>query len=111
MNRYIVLFLFSVLISSISQIMLKASANRKYENWWKEYLNPQVFFAYSLFFVSSLVTTISYRNVPLSMGGILESSGYIFITILGVLFLKEHVSRRKIMGLIVILLGIYVFNL
>ncbi len=53
MVRYIALYLFSVFISSVSQILLKRSADQEYENIFKEYLNPNVLIAYTIFFGSS----------------------------------------------------------
>lgn len=108
---YILLFLGSLFISSVSQIMLKSSADSKYESKIREYLNPRVIIAYGLFFGASLITTIAYRGVPLSLGPVLESFGYIFVTILGRIFLHEKVSRRKMLGLTLILIGIAVFNI
>ena len=109
--KYIILFLSAVFISSVSQIMLKKSANKTYENKVKEYLNPWVIIAYGLFFGATLVTVIAYRYVPLSLGPILESCGYFFVTILGMIFLKEKVGKKKAVGLFIILAGIIIFNL
>ena len=111
MEVYIFVFLFSVLISSVSQIILKSSANKMYGHWLREYLNFKVVVAYGLFFAASLLTVVAYRYVPLSMGAILEASGYVFVTVLGCLVLKEKISARKLAGLIIIVLGIIMFNL
>ncbi len=108
---YILIFLCSVLISSISQVLLKSSANKEHGNALKEYLNPKVIIAYGMFFLATLITILAYKYVPLSMGGILESSGYIFVAVLSYIFLHEKISKRKMLGLAVILLGILVFNL
>lgn len=109
--KYILLFLCAVFISSVSQIMLKKSASKKYDNKVKEYMNPQVILAYGLFFGATLCTVIAYKYVPLSLGPILESAGYFFVTILGMIFLKEKVGKLKGIGLLIILVGIIVFNL
>jgi len=109
--KYIILFLGGVFISSVSQILLKKSANKTYDSVLSEYLNPWVIIAYGLFFCATLATVIAYKYVPLSLGPILESSGYFFVTILGMIFLKEKVGKRKAIGLLIILLGIVVFNL
>jgi len=109
--KYIILFLGAVFISSVSQIMLKKSANKSYENKLKEYMNPWVIIAYGLFFGATLVTVVAYKYVPLSLGPILESSGYFFVTILGMIFLKEKVGKKKALGLLIILAGIVIFNL
>ena len=67
--------------------------------------------AYGMFFLSSLITVVAYKYVPLSMGPILESSGYIFVTLLGFFVLHEKIGKKKLMGLLVILAGITIFNL
>ncbi len=45
-----IIFLGSVFLSSISQILLKISANGSYQNRWKEYFNVRVIIAYGIFF-------------------------------------------------------------
>lgn len=103
---YIPIFLLSVLISSISQILLKISAVRQYESKIREYLNLRVVAAYAIFFASSIMTVVAYRGVPLSMGPVLETTGYLWVTTLGCLILKEKVNSRKIAGLIIIVSGV-----
>ena len=108
---YVLLFVFSVFIASVSQTILKTSAEKKYDSRLQEYLNPKVIIDYGMFFLSSLITVVAYKYVPLSMGPILESSGYIFVTALGFFVLHEKVGKKKLMGLLVILAGITIFNL
>lgn len=109
--KYILIFLGSVLISSLSQVLLKISAEKEHSNIWREYLNLRTIGAYGLFFLSTLITVFAYKYVSLSMGAVLEASGYIFVTVFGVLILKEKVGKRKLMGLGLILVGILIFNL
>ena len=108
---YYVLLLFSVLISAVSQIILKKSANQEHKSILKEYLNIKVISAYFIFFVSTVLTMFSYRKVPLSLGPVLEATGYIWVALLGFLFLKEPISKQKWAGIGTILLGILIFNL
>ena len=108
---YIGIFLISVLVSSVSQILLKISAGKTYDSKIKEYLNAPVIIAYGLFFLSTVVTVLAYKYVDLSLGPVLEATGYIWVTLLGYLILKEKVSRKKLLGLIVIIVGIIVFNI
>lgn len=77
----------------------------------KEYLNAPVIIAYGLFFLSSLITVLAYKGVQLSTGAILEATGYIWVSILGFFILKEKISKKKVMGLIVIIVGIIIFNI
>ncbi len=101
----------SVFISSVSQILLKKSASRDYTTRIREYLNPCVIGAYMLFFLSTILTMLSLRYVPLSMQPILESTSYIYVSVMGYLFLKETFNKRKICGICIILTGILVYSL
>ncbi len=104
-------FIGSVFISSVSQILLKKSANKTYDSPLKEYLNPLVIIAYGMFFCSMMITMYCYRFVDVSAGPILESAGYVFVAVLGFLFLKERFTKKKLIGMLVLLSGIAVFSL
>ena len=106
----VILLLVSVFISSVSQIILKRSASQKYETRIAEYLNPYVIGAYALFFLSTILTMLSLRYVPLSMQPILESTSYIYVSVMGYLFLKETFNKRKVCGICVIIVGILVYS-
>ena len=108
--RFILLILAAFFLSSVSQAMLKKAAEKKYESTVKEYLNPLVISAYILFFVTTLMAIISYRGIPLSLGGVLESTSYIYVTIFGVKFFGEKVNLRKILALILIIAGICIYS-
>lgn len=105
---HVFIYVFSVFISSVSQIILKKSADKKYDSKLKEYLNPLVIIAYGIFFLATLVTIYAYKGIPLSLGPILETTGYLWISLLGYFILKEKISRRKILGLAVVVIGIFV---
>lgn len=102
------IFLFSVFISSISQIILKQSTKKTYQNKIKEYLNIDVIVAYFIFFLSSLITVYSYKNVPLSFGPAIEASGYVFICFFDKIFMKEKVRKQKFFGILFIVFGIFI---
>ena len=105
---HVFIYVFSVFISSVSQIILKKSADKKYDSKIKEYLNPLVIIAYGIFFLATLVTIYAYKGIPLSLGPILETTGYLWVSLLGYFILKEKISRRKILGLAVVVIGIFV---
>ena len=50
--------------------------------------------------------------VPLSMAPVLESSGYIFVAILSYYFFKERLTKKQLLGMFLIIVGIviYAFN-
>ena len=108
---YAGILLLSTFIASVSQVMLKKSAARQYDSPLKEYLNPLVIFAYVLFVGTTLLSVIAYRGIPLSLGPVLEASGYLYITAFGVLVFKERMTRGKVVALALIVGGIVIYAL
>ena len=106
----ILIYIFSVFISSVSQILLKKSANIHHENHLKEYLNWRVILAYGIFFLSAFITTLAFRYVTIGLGNILESLGYFFVVILSAVFLQENISKRKVLGMLIVIIGVVLFN-
>ena len=105
------IFIIGVFISSISQIILKKSADKKYPSKIREYLNVRVIFSYIIFFGATLCSILAYTKIPLSLGPILESSGYFFVAVLSYIFLKEKISKQKMLGLSIIIIGIIIYAL
>lgn len=105
------IFIFGVFISSVSQIILKKAAQKEYPNKIREYLNARVIFAYIIFFGATLCSIWAYTVIPLSLGPILESAGYIFVAFLSWLFLKERITKKKMLGLSIIIVGIIIYAL
>ncbi|WP_419049087.1 EamA family transporter [Enorma massiliensis] len=109
--RYAALLLLGVFISSISQVMLKKSALKTYDSKIKEYLNPLVIVAYILFVGTTFLSIFAYRGIPLSMGPILEATSYIYVTIFGIVFFNEKMSRKKWIALVLIITGIALYSI
>ena len=115
MNKTLLIYscvlVLGVFISNISQIILKKSANKKHDSVIREYLNPYVIGAYAIFFAATFMSIFAYKVVPLTMGPILESTGYFFMTILGYFFLKEQLNTKKAVALCIIVAGIVIYSL
>ncbi|MCI8654440.1 MAG: EamA family transporter [Clostridia bacterium] len=111
MIGYIVIFIISVCISSTSQILLKKSTEIERGNKLKEYLNIYVISAYGLLFLSTLLTMFAYKKVNLSVGVVIEAIGYIIVAVLSYFFLKEKFTKNKIIGIILIIIGVIIFGI
>lgn len=114
MNKVLIysgIYILGVVISALAQILLKKSADIKRDNKIKEYLNFKTIFAYGIFFGATLCTVLAYKYVPLSMGPILGTTEYIFVAILSYLLLKEKISKKKMLGLITIIIGVLIFSI
>lgn len=113
MNKTVLLYscvlLLGVFISAISQVMLKKAAMKKHDSVIKEYLNPLVIFAYVLFVGTTFLSILAYKGIPLSMGPILEATSYIYVTIFGVTIFKEKMNSKKVVALVMIIVGIVVY--
>lgn len=108
---YACVLLGGVFLSSVSQVLLKKAAQKEHDSWIREYLNLPVILAYALFFICTLLSVIAYRGIPLSLGPILETTGYFYITFFGIRIFHERLSRKKIMALALIIFGIVVYAL
>ena len=108
---YSSLLLLGVFISAISQVMLKKEAMKKHDSVSREYLNFRVIIAYCLFLGTTFLSIFAYKVVPLSMGPVLESTSYIWITLFGVIIFREKITKRKFIALTLIVFGIIIFSL
>lgn len=107
----VVIALFGVFISGISQVMLKKSAIKAHDSALGEYLNPLVIGAYALFVASTLCSVVAFRRIPLSMGPVLDATGYIYVVFFGITIFHEKLDRTKIAALVLIVAGVLVYSL
>lgn len=103
--------LLGVFVSAVSQVLLKRSAGSEHGSVLREYLNPLVVSAYVLFVGATLLSVVSYRGIPLSMGPILDATGYLWVTLFGVTVFHERLGARRLLALALIIAGIVVYAL
>lgn len=108
---YACFMLIGTFISSIAQVILKKAAISDESVGLRAYLNYKVIFAYMIFFGATFLGVLSYKDVPLSMGAILEATGYIYVTIFGAVLFGEQITRKKIIALLAIIGGTIVYAL
>ena len=109
MNEYILLLLGSVIVASFSQILLKTSALKTYSSIWREYVNPWVIIGYGMMVLSTLLTVFAYRGVDYKNGPVIDSVGFLLVMIWSRIFFGEKITKRKVIGNLLILAGIFVF--
>jgi drug/metabolite transporter (DMT)-like permease len=106
----LLLMLLGVLISSFSQILLKKSAQKASSYWLAQYLNPYVIAGYGLLGAAMLIPLYIYQFVDLKYGAIIETLGYATVMILSALLLKERITKKKLLGNLLIVAGVLLFN-
>lgn len=107
----IILVLSATAVSAVSQVLLKLSAKRTYLNACQEYINPFVITAYGMYFATTIMSVLALRYIPLTLSTAFGTSGQIFVPVMSYLFLQEKISRRKAVGMVIIIVGIIIFAL
>lgn len=111
-NPYIMLVFLSVIIAAISQILLKKAAMTTYESYRKEYLNPYVIGGYSLLLLTTLINVFAFsKGVELKSGAIIETLGFVLVMVLSRAIFQERITKKRLAGNLLILLGIIIFHL
>ena len=110
-NKYMLLLVASVVVASLSQILLKKSAQKTYSSVIREYLNPYVICGYGMMFLSMFLTIIAYSGMDFTNVQIVEATGYIMVLILSYFFFHEKITKRKVLGMALIFAGIAVYYL
>lgn len=111
MNKYWVLLVTAVIVSTVSQLLLKRGAMRQSKGLLDDYLNPWVICGYGLMVISTLCIVFAYKGVDYKNGPVIESLGFVLVMLFGRVFFNERLSKKKIAGMSLVLAGIVVFYL
>lgn len=111
LSPYLLLILCSVVMASFAQILLKKATLKKYKSWIFEYLNPYVICGYGIMVIGMVLNVLAYRKVDYKNGPVIESLGFLFVMVLSWFFFKEKITKKKLFGNLIILLGVVIFYL
>ena len=101
----------SAFITAFSQIILKKSANKKHKSVFFEYLNPYVLFSYVCYIGVLVLNVFICTKVDYRFGVVINSMSTVFVMLLSNIILKESITRKRIIGNVIIVCGILVFML
>jgi len=101
----------SLLLVSFSQVLLKKSADKKHKNLLREFLNFNVIFAYCMFFGSMILNIFVLKFLGLKDIQVYMSLSYLLVLLFSKLMLNEKITKKKVIGNLIIVFGIIVFNL
>lgn len=108
---YFLFLLGGVTAASVSQVLLKKGAMKRYGSLAGEYLNPWVMGGYALLFGSTFLNICGLRGLSFINGPVVESLGYVLVLFLSRAFFDEKITTRKLLGVGCILAGMLVFYL
>jgi len=110
-NYYVGAAILSVILSSLSQILLKKSSGEKKKHWIFEYINPKVLIAYGTIFVCMFLMIFAFTGMYYRYGAVIESLAYLLIMVFSRIFLKEKITKRRVIGNLIIVIGVLIFTI
>ena len=106
------LVIISTIMGAVSQMMLKHSARQNYSAWWREYINIWVISGYSIMVLSLLINLWAIHIGVLAQEvSIIECINYLLIPLAAWLVFKEPITKRKMVAIGIIIVGVIVFFL
>ena len=110
-NVFFFLMLLAQLIAAVSQLLLKKSAMKEHSGFIREYLNAFVIGGYGLLVVSMAIVIFCYSGLDYMGVVVIEPIGYVIVMFFSRIFFKEKITKRKLIGMFLIVGGIAVFYL
>lgn len=107
---YYLIVILSVFAAACAQMLLKQGARKEYASWWRQYINPWVIGGYGIM-TSSLVLNIwcMCKGVQVKEVSVMESMSYLFVPVLAFFLFGERLSKRKVIAIGIIMIGIVIF--
>jgi multidrug transporter EmrE-like cation transporter len=102
----------AVFLTGISQVLLKTGSGpgKRKNSVLAVYLNPYTMSAYGLLLLVTLISVIALVEIPLKVFYAIASLGFLVVAGLSRGVLKEEVTKNLVVGSVLIVLGIVVFN-
>ncbi len=111
MNYYMLIMFGGTILTAISQVLLKQSANASHKSFLYEYLNWRVILSYTIFVLVLFLNTYAFTRVPLKYGAIIDTCSYVFVLLFSYFLLKEKITRQKLIGNLIIMTGVFIYSL
>lgn len=100
---------FGAFLSGVSQILLKSQANTtEKEGFFRKFLHPKIFLSYVILFSTLVINQIALTKISLSVIPCITATSFIWVFALSALILKEKITKRKVIGVLIIILGVIV---
>ena len=104
MLKGVLIYLITPLVSAFSQLLVKKAADDRSLTGIRFYLNGRVILAYGLLMLCMALNVVAQMWVGLTLVGVLEALRYVML--LSRRLLKEKIPRRRLIGNLVIVLGV-----
>jgi multidrug transporter EmrE-like cation transporter len=104
----------AVFFTGISQVLLKigsAHEGKRKKSVLAVYLNLPTLCAYGLLLFVTVISVIALKEIPLKAFYAIASLGFVVVLIFSWGLLGERITKKTITGVLLIMIGICVFNL
>lgn len=101
----------AVIIASASQVLLKKKADKAPKSFLKKFLNGPVILSYVLLLTSMMLNSLALRRMDMTVLPCITATSFLWIMVLSAIFLGEKPTRRKVIGVVMILIGVLVSHL
>lgn len=108
--RSMLLVFCASIVGSFGAVFLKLGAMRLNKSVWS-FVNSRLIFGVALYLGSSLIYALGVRGGPLSVLYPIVSLGYVFTLVWAKLFFDEPLTRYKVAGLSLILVGVFLVGM
>jgi drug/metabolite transporter (DMT)-like permease len=108
---YYLLTLVVVIFTSIGHLLLKMAATRVVESGGRIYTHPLSVAGYGIFAFVAFISIYAMKGLEMKVFFALNSLTYICIPVLAFMVLRESFTRNKITGVVIISIGVLLFNL
>jgi small multidrug resistance pump len=106
---YLALAFTAITLTGVSQVLLKIGT-RYNKMPLTTYLNPASITGYGLFLIVTICSVLALQGLDLKFFYALASLNYGVTAAFSRLFLHESFDRRKVFAILIVMLGIVVFN-
>ena len=97
-----------ILLTTVGQVFLKLGADKAGD---ARLINGHVLFAYILFLITVLLSYFLMKIIDMKYFTVIMSLNYVTVVVAAKMFLSEEIKKDRIVGTILITLGVVVFLL
>lgn len=112
MNNWIAIGIYTIsgIVAALSQLILKYAALKPNgKTGIMQYIDARILVSYTMLFGTVFLNMIAMRYMPYKFAPVLSSMSYIFVLLLGKFVLHEEIGNKKMIGILLIFLGMLVF--
>lgn len=108
----ILIMIVSAILAAFSQVLLKSSSNEnKSASMIESIFKVKVIIAYGILLLTMFLNIVAYKYLPYKIGPIISTLTYVFVLIFSRYFFNEKITKNILIGSVLIIIGIVIYNI